>query len=199
MWSVVTAAAGTIDAESGEFQASGTVGTYADAVRATSNGTTFGTATVVVASAGPLATITVTPSSDTVGAGASRKFRAAGEDVNGVAVNIPGLVWSVENGGGTVNASTGLFVAGSSLGNFSNTVRATSGSVSGSASVTVAASSSTGPSLHTADPFAVLGSTAISCVGVSTIYGNVGVAPAGRYRVSRPHAPSPRRAIRSLM
>jgi hypothetical protein len=113
--------------------------------------------------------------------GGTQQFTATGRDASGAPVAIPpGLVWAVVNGGGTINSGTGFFTAGSVPGTFPNTIRATSGSISGFASVTVSSSGpSVGPSLGTAERYAVLGSTAVSCIGVTTIYGNVGVAPAG--------------------
>src|SRR5205085_12290975 len=42
-----------------------------------------------------------------------------------------------------------------------------------------AAGASVGPSFGTAAAYAVLGSTAISCIGTTTVAGNIGVAPAG--------------------
>ena len=178
-WSMFTAAAGTINSSSGLFTASAAAATYANAVRATS-GTIFGSATVTVTSPGALAAITVTPNPASVPTGGAQQFNAAGQDAAGAFVTIPpGLTWSVVNGGGTIISATGAFTAGAFSGAFPNTIRATSGSISGFASVTVTSSASVGPSLGTAAAFAVLGSTAVSCIGVSNIAGNVGVAPAG--------------------
>jgi hypothetical protein len=178
-WSVQTAAAGTIVAASGLFTASAAVATYANAVRATS-GSIFGNATVTVVAPGALAAIIVTPNPATVATAGTLQFSAAGQDATGAFVTIPpGLTWSVVNGGGSIVGATGVLTAGGVAGSFSNTVRATSGSISGFASVTVTSAASVGPSLGTAAAFAVLGSTAVSCIGVSNIAGSVGVAPAG--------------------
>ena len=134
-WSVV-AGGGTIDANSGLFTAGGTVGTYTNTVRA-SVGTIAGVATVNVTS-GPLASITVTPNPATVPSNATQQFTAVGRDAGGNVLTIT-PVWSIVNGGGTINASTGLFTAGTTSGTFANTVRATSGTISGTATVTVTA------------------------------------------------------------
>lgn len=180
-WSVVTAAAGTISA-GGVFTAGVTPGTYVGAVRAAS-GATSATATVTVTAApGALASIVVTPNPASVAAGGTQQFVASGMDAAGVVITVlPAPTWTVVNGGGTINNLSGLFTAGAVSGSFSNTVRATSGTTSGFASVSVTGSAAggPGPSFGTADPFAVLGSTAISCIGVSSVAGNVGVAPAG--------------------
>ena len=179
VWSVETAAAGTINSNSGLFTASAAVATYADAVRATS-GSIFGSATVTVGTPGALAAITVTPNPASVATGATQQFTAAGQDAGGVFVTIPpGLTWSVVNGGGTIDGSTGVFTAGAVLGGFANTVRATSGSISGFASLTVTSSASSGPSLGRAEAFGALGGTAVTCTGVSSVAGNLGVSPAG--------------------
>ena len=133
VWSVVNGG-GSIDATSGLFTAAGSTATYANTVRATS-GAISGSATVTIV-AGALAGIIVTPNPVTLAPGATQQFTAIGTDVNGNAVPIT-AAWSVVSGGGTIDASTGVFTAGTLAGTFSNTVKATSGSVSGTATVIV--------------------------------------------------------------
>lgn len=180
-WTVVNATAGTITS-SGLFTAGTTAGTFTNTVRAAS-GASAATATVTVtATPGALASISITPNPASVVIGGTQVFTASGQDASGVVITIsPAPTWSVVNGGGAINGISGLFTAGAIAGSFANTIRATSGSVSGFASLAVAGSASAGPgpSFGTAEPFAVLGSTAISCIGVSSVAGNVGVAPAG--------------------
>ena len=65
----------------------------------------------------------------------TQQFAAVGKDANGNVVVIT-PTWSVVNGGGTINTA-GLFSAGAVTGVFLNTVQATSGALSGTASVTV--------------------------------------------------------------
>jgi subtilisin family serine protease len=130
-WSVV-AGGGTIDG-SGLFTAGTVAGTYTNTVTASSGGVT-GTATVTV-TAGPLASIVVTPNPATVVRGTTRQFTATGKDAFGNVIPITST-WSVVAGGGTIN-DTGLFTAGTVTGTFSNTVRASSGSISGTATVIV--------------------------------------------------------------
>ena len=132
-WSVV-AGGGAVDGN-GVFTAGTVVGTYANTVQASSGGLK-GTATVTV-TAGPLASITVTPNPATMGVGLSQQFTATGKDASGNVVVIT-PVWSVAVGGGTISNS-GLFVAGTTLGTFTNTVTATSGGLSGTATVIVTA------------------------------------------------------------
>ncbi len=133
VWSV-TASGGAING-TGLFTAGAVLGSFANTVRAT-DGAIFGTATVTV-QAGPLATITVTPNPQTLDAGTTQQFTAVGRDAfNNVIPITP--VWSVVASGGGIS-STGLFSAGLVLGTFTNTVRATSGAIFGSATVTVQA------------------------------------------------------------
>jgi hypothetical protein len=132
-WSVA-AGGGTIDGSTGLFTAGTTAGDFTNTVTATS-GAVSGTASVTVTS-GVVASITVTPSSQSLAVGAQQQFTAVGHDADNNVVAIT-PTWSVAAGGGTIDASTGLFTAGTTAGTFTNTVTATSGSISGTASVTV--------------------------------------------------------------
>ena len=132
-WSVV-AGGGTINAASGAFTAGTTTGQFNNTVVATSGGLSDNATVIVIT--GPLASITVSPNPQTLQAGSTQQFTAVGKDAAGNAVPIT-PVWSVTNGGGTINASTGLFTAGATPGTFANTVRATSGTIFGTATVTV--------------------------------------------------------------
>jgi hypothetical protein len=131
-WSVETG--GGAISTSGLFTAGGTPGTYINTVKAVS-GAFSGTATVTVTS-GPLAFITIVPNPATLLAGSTQQFGAIATDASGnvVAIN---PIWVVVNGGGSINVASGLFTAGASAGTFTNTVRATSGLVSGFATVVV--------------------------------------------------------------
>ncbi len=131
VWSV-EAVGGTINS-TGLFSAGSLPGTFTNTVRATS-GTIFGSATVTVVP-GPLATIVVTPNPQTLAVGTTQQFVAVGRDASNNIVPIT-PVWSVTASGGGIS-STGLFTAGNTLGTFTNTVRATSGTVFGTATVTV--------------------------------------------------------------
>jgi hypothetical protein len=135
VWST-TSPPGTINANTGLFTAGNTTGTFANSVRATS-GSIFGTATVTV-EAGPLATIVVTPNPVTLQTGAQQQFTAVGRDAGGNVVPIT-PVWTTSNPPGTINSGTGLFTAGTTTGTYANSVRATSGSIFGTATVTVTA------------------------------------------------------------
>src|ERR1019366_10083693 len=100
------------------------------------SGALAGTATVVV-TAGSLASVTVTPSAATVAINGAQQFVAVGKDLNGNTVPIV-AAWSVVAGGGAVDGA-GLFTAGTTPGTFANNVKATSGALSGTATVVVIA------------------------------------------------------------
>jgi hypothetical protein len=132
-WSVV--AAGGAITSAGLFTAGTVPGTFTNTVQATS-GSISGGATVTVI-AGALATITVTPNPDTLPITGTQQYTAVGKDAGGNVVAIA-PTWSVVAGGGAIT-SGGMFTAGTVLGTFTNTVQATSGSISGHATVTVIA------------------------------------------------------------
>ena len=137
-WSVA-ASGGAINA-SGVFTAGTVPGTFTNTVTATV-GSISGKASVTVI-AGPVATITVTPSTQTLAIGAAQQFTAVVKDAAGNVLSIlPN--WSVVAGGGSIN-SAGLFTAGTVAGTYTNTVTASVGSIVASATVTV-----TGGSLAT--------------------------------------------------
>ncbi|HWZ27909.1 MAG TPA: ice-binding family protein [Gemmatimonadales bacterium] len=127
---------------------------------------------------GALAAITVTPNSVTVPANMTQQFTAVGKDAHGNVVTIT-PVWAVVAGGGSIS-STGLFTAGVTAGTFTNTIQATSGSVSSAGTVLVPAASH-GPAavvLGTAGTYVILAKTGISTVPTSAITGNLGLSPA---------------------
>lgn len=177
VWSVTTPAAGTINSSSGLFTASAAAATYNNAVRATS-GSIFGTATVTVTSPGALAAITVTPNPAPLNPGNTQQFTASGQDATGAPVTIPaGLTWAVVNGGGTIVAATGVFTAGATAGVFSNTIRATSGSLSGFASVNVVVAPAPIVPLGVAAPNGIIAGTAVTCVTLGRINADVSISP----------------------
>ena len=100
VWSIA-AGGGTIT-QTGLFTAGTAAGTYSNTVVVTCSGVSA-TATVII-TAGPLATITVTPNPGTMAINATPQYTAVGRDASSNVVAIT-PVWSVTNGGGTINAS----------------------------------------------------------------------------------------------
>jgi hypothetical protein len=173
-WTIVNGG-GAIGA-AGMFTAGTTTGTYVNTVRAAS-GTISGTATVTVtAPPAALTAITVTPNPASMLTFATQQFAATGRDANGNVFAIS-PVWSVVNGGGTIDAN-GLFTAGNVTGTYSNTVRATSGTVSGTATVII---TSTAPapfvSLGAAGPNGIMAGTAFTCVIGGVINADISISP----------------------
>jgi hypothetical protein len=174
VWSV-TAGGGTINASTGLFTAGAVTGTFTNTVRATS-GTIFGTATAIV-TAGPLASIVVTPNPGTMQVNTSLTYTASGRDAGGNTVPIPGTVsWTVVNGGGTVPVgATGLtvsFTAGNVAGTFNNTVQASNGTLSGTATAIVTAGPPPPPP-PASGGFTILGRAAVTC-STGSIIGDIG-------------------------
>jgi hypothetical protein len=180
VWSVANGG-GTINSSTGVFTAGSTSGTFANTVVATS-GTTSGTATVIVTPVvAPIATITVTPNPATVQVNGVQQFVAVARDAAGVVVPFT-PVWSVTNGGGTINSATGLLTAGAVAGTFTNTVRATSGSIFGTATLIV---TSTPPApaptpivdLGAAAPNGIMAGTTITCITGGIINADIAISP----------------------
>jgi hypothetical protein len=167
-------AGGSINA-TGLFTAGNTPGVFTANVSATANGLTW-TATVTVV-IGPLVTITVTPNPDTLAVLTTQQFVAVGRDVgNNIVPMTP--TWTVTNAGGSIDAA-GLFTAGNTAGTFTNTVRATSGSIFGTATVVVEALPVTPPfvPLGAAESHGILAGTQITCITGGLISADVGVSP----------------------
>lgn len=177
VWSVVNGG-GTINAGTGVFTAGTTAGTFSNTIRAAS-GTTQGFATVIVTTTAPapLAFITVTPNPASIPTTATQQFTATGHDANG---NIIGIVpaWTVVNGGGTIDGASGLFTAGAVPGTFNNTVRAVSGTISGTATVIVTANGAAPiVNLGTAAPNGIMAGTAFTCVSLGVINADIAISP----------------------
>ncbi len=135
-----TAAVGTINS-AGLFTATGAGTTTITATGGgTGSGIITGTATATVsAPAAVLTTITVTPATASLTAGGSQTFTAAGFDQSGAPIAIsPAVVWSSSNPAvGTIDATTGLFNALAAGRTTITAKNGTSGTVSGTATLTV--------------------------------------------------------------
>jgi hypothetical protein len=172
-WSVAHGG-GTITA-AGLFTAGDSAGTFENTVVA-SSGSVSSSSTVIV-TAGGLASITVAPDTVSVAVGGAQQFVAVGKDAHGNVVDIPNRVWSVAHGGGTIDTA-GLFTAGTTANTFANSVTATSGSISGTASLTVTpgplASISVSPS---SSPLAIGAQQSFTAVGYDDFDNVVPIAP----------------------
>jgi hypothetical protein len=122
----------------------------------------------------PLATITVTPNPVSVPSNSTQQFTAVGHDASGNVVAIT-PVWSIVNGANSnsaINASSGFFTAGAAAAAFSNTVKATSGAISGTATVTVPSAM-----LGTAALNGIMAATTITCVTGGIINASISLSP----------------------
>jgi hypothetical protein len=133
VWSI--AAGGGATSSAGLVTAGLTAGTFTGTVKA-SSGALSGAATLTVL-AGALSSLSLVPGEGRVTIGGDLLFTATGKDANDNVVPVT-PTWSVTAGGGTIS-STGHFTGGPVAGAFAGTVRATSGAVFATATVTVLA------------------------------------------------------------
>jgi F0F1-type ATP synthase membrane subunit c/vacuolar-type H+-ATPase subunit K len=85
---------------------------------------------------GTLMSISISPPIGIVPAGSFFPFTVRGGDSYGNEITPTNLTWSIQNGGGVIDAN-GIFYAGTTLGTYSNTVRVVTGGIGSSATVTV--------------------------------------------------------------
>lgn len=141
--------------------------------------------------AGELLTIVVTPNPGSAVVGGTIQYTAAGQDVTGAVVTIPGtLVWTRLNAtAGTINSGTGLFTAGTTVGTYTNTIRASNGSLTGFATAIVTAFVPL-VQLGAAEPYGILAGSAVTCITEGTINADVGISP-GSAVTGFPPSPGP--------
>jgi uncharacterized protein (TIGR03382 family) len=131
IWSVV-AGGGSISVN-GVFNAGTMTGTFANTVRAESNGVTaFASVSVT---AGPLVRLELTPSSVDLAPGDTAQFTGVGKDAFGNPVSST-ILWSTNTNAGAITAG-GLFTASQLIGDYADGVRASAGVVMATASVRV--------------------------------------------------------------
>lgn len=125
-----------------------------------------------------LTSIVVTPNPRIFGVGGTGPFTAtASNDLGAPVAFTP--AWSVNHGGGTINASTGMFTAGTDTGVFTNTVKATDGSVFGEATVIVTSDTSLlhAGLLKSAAANGIMAGQSFTCVTEGTINANIAISP----------------------
>jgi uncharacterized protein (TIGR03382 family) len=134
-WSVVNGGGSITGA--GVFTAGTKSGTFAHTIQA-SAGTVMGSVDAIV-DPGPAAAVQVSPAMVTLAAGAMQAFTAdAGDAFGNPVVTAP--AWSMaDSHAGTVNPTSGLFLAGTTAGTYAGAVVASVGTAQGSATVTVLA------------------------------------------------------------
>jgi hypothetical protein len=126
---------------------------------------------------GQLQSITVTPNPGGAVVNNTIQYIATGRDISTAVVPIvPAPTWSVVAGGGTINASTGLFTGGATPGTFTNTIRATSGGLSGFATA-ILTLAPPGPQLGVDTTYGILAGSTVTCTTGGTINADVGVFP----------------------
>jgi F0F1-type ATP synthase membrane subunit c/vacuolar-type H+-ATPase subunit K len=132
----------------------------------------------LTAGSGTLLSIAISPGVAVVPAGSFTLFSATGFDQYANPVPLASVNWSIENGGGTVD-QTGAFVAGSTLGTYMNTVRARSGIIGSSATVTVvgAAGESGGTATGAAEITGIPVPTPTAMIAPGSLF-NVSIDPA---------------------
>ncbi len=139
-WEVV-AGGGVIDG-SGSFLAGAVTGTFLDTVKVTAFQTTTtisktATATVVVAIPGALDHVGISPIAATIPTGGNQQFSATAQDAFNQTVVGVIYDWAVVTGGGTINSTTGKFIAGTEAGTSTIRVTAIQGSITKSVTATI--------------------------------------------------------------
>lgn len=177
VWSVA-AGGGTIST-GGMFTAGVTTGVFANTVVATVGAIT-GRASITVTS-GVLATISVTPTPVAIQISTTQQFTAVGRDPGGNVVAIT-PTWSVVNAAAGTISVGGLFTASATAGTYANTIHATSGAITGLASVTTSVTAPPPPTspLQSAADFGILAGAGISCATSGSVTGtlaNIGTSP----------------------
>lgn len=130
-------------------------------------------------SIGPLAlaSMSISPNPRTLPTGGVQTFTAAGTNGSGNPISVS-PTWTVVNGGGTINATTGTFTAGTDTGTFANTVKATSGAISAFATVLVTTNVDRSPVvLGSAAANGIMAGQAFTCVIGGTIKADISISP----------------------
>lgn len=124
-----------------------------------------------------LSSLIISPNPRTLPVSGTQRFTAVGLNSAGDTIAVAPQ-WSVVSGGGTINASTGLFTAGTDSGTFTNTIQATSGAHSANATVIVTTAADLSPVvLRSASANGVMAGQAFTCVTNGTIHASIAISP----------------------
>lgn len=132
--SATSATTGSDGAASTQLTLGTKVGTYA--VQASVNNGASSVDFFVNATPAPLSDLSIVPSAAVVVQSSVQQFSLTATDKFGNPINLSSVNWAVVNGGGQIDNS-GVFSASNVLGTFAGTVKASVGSISAAASVTV--------------------------------------------------------------
>ena len=122
-WSVPDGNAGSISS-SGILTAGEVVGAFSNAIEANATIEGLTTGSSVNITPGPLAQVVIAPDPVSIGMEITQQFVAVGADLYGHRISGLAFNWSLEEGGGTINAG-GLFTSGTTPGSYNKTVKAT--------------------------------------------------------------------------
>ena len=122
-WSVSDEYGGSLSA-SGLLTAGQVAGHFENAIEAQASGTELIASAPITIVPGPLAQVVIAPDPISIGMVMKQQFVAVAADQHGNRISGLDFSWSVEEGGGNINAS-GLFTAGNTPGAYNKTVTAT--------------------------------------------------------------------------
>jgi hypothetical protein len=124
-WQVLEPEAGVIDQASGLFSAATKAGEYPNAVRVIGNykGGHQEAAAAVIVEPGPLASLTLAPTSITTQILQKGQFAVKGTDDYGNEISNLNLAWQVDPSAGTIDPDSGTFSAGTKTGEYHNAIR----------------------------------------------------------------------------
>ena len=120
------------------LRASGAAGTYANGIEATTG--TFSDASQITLQPGAIASVRLTPNTQSLQVGASMVFQAQAFDASNNLITGVSFTWSTPGNRGSIQSSTAAnatFIAGNAAGTYANALLATASGQSGGAEVTI--------------------------------------------------------------
>lgn len=156
------------------------IGTYA--VQAMVNNGASSVVFFINATPAPLKTLTMVPSAAVMVKDSVQQFSLTASDEFNNPISLSSVNWAVVNGGGRIDAN-GVFSAGSAVGAFPSTVKASVGSVTATASVTVMSDTQAAASNTTTNGSTVSGGKNIGILDHVVVTPTKVTAPAGARQV----------------